>query len=109
MKITPHKVASSEVRSFATPGDAAAANEDPEAFALRQLVSEFAAAVEQRLLDIYRREKRAGWAELEGWNATDRDGAIAAIRRQVIEQVNQGDPVDIAGFAAFWWNAATDE
>ena len=39
---------------------------------------------------------RAGWA--------DDDWTIDDIKRALIEHVERGDPVDVANFAAFWWN-----
>jgi hypothetical protein len=39
---------------------------------------------------------RGGWDD-PSWTVDD-------IKRALIEHIDRGDPVDVANFAAFWWN-----
>ena len=64
--------------------------------ALRELVDQFASAVLAKLetkLD----EGYSGWNEPSEF-------PVDKIKKCLLEHVEFGDPVDIAAFAAFWWN-----
>src|ERR1700676_3507426 len=66
--------------------------------ALNALVDGFGRAIKSKLYTKLM-EGRSGWDDPE-WG-------IAQIRQSLIEHIDKGDPVDIAAFAAFWWNRIT--
>lgn len=37
-----------------------------------------------------------------GWD--DEEWTIEDIKKALIEHIEKGDPIDVANFAAFWWN-----
>lgn len=74
---------------------AALVNLDAERAQLRQLVADFAEELEAKLLAKLS-AGRAGWDE-EEWT-------VEQIKAALVDHVDKGDPVDVAAFAAFWWN-----
>jgi hypothetical protein len=66
-----------------------------ETEALSALVDDFAKAMKEKL--------RKRWSEgRTGWD--DPNWTVEDMKKQLIEHVDKGDPVDIANFAAFIWN-----
>lgn len=63
--------------------------------AIDALVDAFAHAMKKKL---YRKmmEGKSGW--------DDPTWPMDSIRYALIDHVYKGDPVDVAAFAAFWWN-----
>ena len=61
------------------------------------LVDAFAAAMRAKL----RKKEAEG---LEGWD--DPTWALSAdLKQKLLRHIEKGDPVDVANFCAFWWNA----
>jgi hypothetical protein len=66
-----------------------------EVEALKELVGRFASALTTKLVAQVHRGKR-GWDD-PGWTRED-------LLRQLRNHVDKGQPLDVAAFAAFWWN-----
>lgn len=64
--------------------------------ALEILVDKFAAEIKEKLIRKLMRDNYSGW--------DNDDFTIEKIKNALIVHVEKGDPVDIAAFAAFWWN-----
>lgn len=72
-----------------------------ERLALRKLINQFADAMLTKLeakLD----EGYSGWDEPSEF-------PVDEIKKRLIEHVEFDDPVDVANFAAFWWNHLSSE
>lgn len=63
------------------------------------LVDDLAAAMKRKLGN--KSCDKSGW-DAEDWSIED-------IKRQLIAHVEKGDPVDVANFAAFWFNKVASE
>ena len=63
--------------------------------ALDSLVDAFATEMKKKMRKKFT-AGQTGW-DNPAWKADD-------IRTQLSEHVTRGDPVDVANFAAFWWN-----
>jgi len=63
--------------------------------ALDGLVDSFAEEMKKKLRAKFL-EGKSGWDD-EEWSIDD-------IKRQATNHIDKGDPVDVANFAAFWWN-----
>jgi hypothetical protein len=70
--------------------------DEQQFMALEMLVSAFSDRMRQSLLRSYFRKGRIGWDE-PGW---DRDDIV----KQLLAHVEKMQPIDVAIFAAFWWN-----
>ena len=64
--------------------------------ALDALVSQFAAKMRHALARAKYLKGRDGWDD-DNWDTSD-------IVRQLLAHVDKGQPIDVAVFAAFWWN-----
>lgn len=64
--------------------------------ALDTLVDQFAAAMKAKLRRAALERGRSGWDD-PAWSVDD-------VRAALLQHVEKGDPVDVANFAAFWWN-----
>ena len=62
---------------------------------LDALVHDFARAMRAKLISKFM-EGYSGWDDPE-WSVED-------IKASLLAHLEKGDPVDIANFAAFWWN-----
>lgn len=63
---------------------------------LDALVDKFAAAMKSKLRRAATEKGRGGWDD-PAWS-------IDEIKAALLAHVDKGDPVDVANFAAFWWN-----
>jgi hypothetical protein len=63
--------------------------------ALEKLVDEFAKEMKRKLY-------QGMFDGKSGWD--NPDWAEPDIKEQLIAHVGKGDPIDVANFAAFWWN-----
>lgn len=65
---------------------------------LEKLIDEFAGELKRKLIYIAKSNKRSGWSS-ESWR-------IHHIKQRIISQISKknADPLDVAAFAAFWWN-----
>lgn len=64
--------------------------------ALDALVDQFAAAMKKKLRQAAVTNGKCGWDDVD-WLHSD-------IRLAAYDHIAKGDPVDVANFAAFWWN-----
>lgn len=78
-------------RSFYPPGTPSS-----EQRALDELVDQFAAAMKAKLRRAGVEKGRSGWDDPK-WTPEE-------IKAALLAHVDKGDPVDVANFAAFWWN-----
>jgi hypothetical protein len=69
---------------------------DPEATKLSNLADTFGKVMHDKMLKSYREKGRRGWDD-PAWT-------IDQIKTAMIEHIEKGDPIDLAVFAAFWWN-----
>ena len=67
-----------------------------EVIALSALIEDFSNALCKTVISKYIEKKRTGW-DTEEWDIDD-------IKQQLIEHIKKGDPLDVAAYAAFWWN-----
>lgn len=73
----------------------------PELTSLHNLIDDFAGSMKQKLTQKLM-EGFAGWD-----NPTD--FPIEKIKERLLAHVERGDPIDIACFAAFWWNMEQEQ
>lgn len=71
-------------------------NFNTEFEALDALVDKFAAEMKRKLRRAATQKGRSGWDD-PSWPVYD-------IKGRLLTHVEKGDPVDVANFAAFWWN-----
>jgi hypothetical protein len=71
-------------------------NSFAELHALNALVDKFAAAMKAKLLRAAIEKGRSGWDD-PSWTPDE-------IKAALLAHVEKGDPIDVANFAAFWWN-----
>jgi hypothetical protein len=64
--------------------------------ALDALVDKFAAEMKRKLRRAAIEKGRSGWDD-PAWHP-------GSIKSALLAHVEKGDPVDVANFAAFWWN-----
>ena len=62
--------------------------------ALESMVDAFCEEMKKKLIRKF--PEKLGWDNPE-WRTDD-------IKKQLIAHVEKGDPIDVANFAAFWWN-----
>lgn len=108
MKFTTVKVLQRRICSFCSAAEASAAAADAEAWALRELINEFSDYVREKLL-AKKQLGLDGWDSLEGWGVASKEELIEFIKIKIERQLQkEGDPIDIAAYAAFWWNLLDD-
>ena len=64
--------------------------------ALDALVDAFAKAMKKKLRHAAMAKGKGGW--------DDPLWSVPAVKGALIAHIEKGDPVDVANFAAFWWN-----
>jgi hypothetical protein len=69
---------------------------DGEVAKLTLLADDFRQAILDKMILSLRSKGRRGW--------DDPSWTIDQIKASLIEHIEKGDPVDIAVYAAFWWN-----